>query len=117
MSETQLVKSILDTLAWRFKGKAFFWRNSTGALRSPAGALVRFGAVGSPDILGCLAGGRLVALEVKTAKGKVSPYQEAWLEEARALGAVALVVRSVDEALAAVEEACIVNASKEKTPL
>lgn len=106
MSETQLVKSILDALAWRYKGRGMWWRNQSGALRSPAGALVRFGALGSADILGLLSpSGQLVALEVKTAKGRTTAHQEAWLEQIRSFGGVALVVRSVEEALEAVEEA------------
>jgi hypothetical protein len=104
MSETQLVKSILEVLAWKYKGRGKFWRNNTGATKTATGGFVRYGAVGSPDILGVLSpSGRLVCLEVKTTKGKTSPAQEAWLEETKALGAVAAVVRSIDDALATLE--------------
>jgi hypothetical protein len=106
MSETLIVKSILGALQLRYKKKAFFWRNNTGAMKTEGGGFVRFGATGSSDILGILAPtGRFIALEVKTAKGKTSPAQEAWLAEARALGAVAGVVRSIDEAFALIEKA------------
>lgn len=105
MSETALMKSILGALQLRYKKKAFFWRNNSGATKTESGGFVRFGSPGSPDILGILSpGGRLVALEVKTPKGKTSPLQESWLEEARALGALAGVVRSIDDAFQLMEK-------------
>ncbi len=103
--ETLLLKSILSALGWRFKGRARFWRNQSGALPTAKGGFVRFGEVGAPDILGIVRGGRMVCLEVKTATGRVSPLQRAWLDEARELGAVVGVARSVDEALQLVEGA------------
>lgn len=102
--ETVLVKGILDALAWKYKGRAKFWRNNTGATKTASGGFVRYGEVGSPDILGVLSpSGRLVCLEVKTDKGKTSPAQEVWLQEANNLGAITAVVRSIDDALAALE--------------
>jgi hypothetical protein len=117
--ETVLVRSILQALAWKYRGKARFWRNNTGAVRSERGALVRFGEVGAPDILGIVRGGRLVAIEAKSASGRVSPAQRTWHEEAASLGAVVGVVRSVDEALALVEGALAgggVSTTAVKTP-
>lgn len=106
MGETLLVKSILGALQLRYKNRGKFWRNNTGATRTEAGGFVRFGAVGSPDILGVLSPeGRLVAIEVKTAKGKTSPAQDAWLLEAKNLGAVVGVARSLDDAFRLVEQA------------
>jgi VRR-NUC domain len=104
VSETLLVKSILGALQLRYKGRLKSWRNNTGATSTASGGFIKFGAVGSPDILGVLSpGGRLVALEVKTARGRTSPAQEAWLSEARTLGAVVGVVRSIDEAFDLIE--------------
>lgn len=51
---------------------------------------------GTPDILVCV-DGRFVALEVKTAKGRVTPLQEKRLEDIRQAGGIAAVVRSVDD--------------------
>ena len=105
VKETVIVKSILEYLQLRYKGRAFFWRNNSGALKTEK-SFVRFGATGSPDILGVLGpSGRLVGLEVKGAKGKTSEHQEAWLKEAQELGAVVGVVRSMDEACALIEGA------------
>lgn len=117
MSETQIVKSILGALQLKYKKIGHFWRSNTGAVKTERGGFLRFGEVGSPDILGILApAGRLVAIEVKTAKGKTSTAQEAWLNEARALGAVAGVCRSIDEAFELIENSLnSVTNDKERT--
>ena len=105
MSETVIVKSILGALQLKYKNRAKFWRNNTGATKTEGGGFVRFGAPGSPDILGIIQGGRMVALEVKTAKGKTSPGQDEWLAEAGKLGAIVGVARSIDDAFALVDSA------------
>lgn len=63
-------------------------------------------AVGSADLIGILApAGRLVALEVKTGRAVASPQQVMWAELVRRRGGFAAVVRSVEEATAALERA------------
>ena len=80
------------------------WRNNTGVAEH-RGARVRYGlAVGSADLIGCL-DGRFIALEVKTAAGRASPEQRQWLDLVRRNGGFAAVVRSVDEARAAIVRA------------
>lgn len=97
MNETALVKACLEFL--HLKGvKA--WRNNSGAVRAcynGKSRFIRYGAVGSPDILGCLPGGRLLAVECKTPTGRVRPEQAAFLSELRAAGALAVVVHNLDE--------------------
>lgn len=68
---------------------------------------VRYGlAPGSADLVGLLAPeGRWFALELKTAKGRVTPEQVQWLSLVRRMGGFGAVVRSVDEAKAAVVRA------------
>lgn len=106
MSEVLLMRSIIGALQLRYKKRGHFWRANTGAMKTASGGFIRFGEKGQPDILGVIApSGRLVALEVKTEKGKTSPAQDAWLSEARALGAVVGVVRGIDEAFALAEDA------------
>ena len=52
---------------------------------------------GRPDIVAVhVASGRIVAWELKTMKGKVTPEQEAWLHVWAAAGADARVVRPSD---------------------
>jgi hypothetical protein len=56
---------------------------------------------GAADLIGCVLG-RFVALEVKTATGRLSPEQEQWHRRMRRVGAVVEVVRSKEEAVAVV---------------
>jgi hypothetical protein len=80
------------------------WRNNVG-IAEHRGQRVRYGlAVGSADLVGCL-DGRFVALEVKTATGRAAPEQRLWLDLVRRYGGFAAIVRSVDEARAAVARA------------
>ena len=63
----------------------------------------RFGlGVGSPDLL-CVVRGICLFLELKAEDGRVSPEQRRWHSQARARGVRVEVVRSVEEARAAVE--------------
>ena len=54
---------------------------------------MRFGKLGSSDIIGVLPDGRFLAVEVKALKGRLSVEQAAFLDKIRGLGGVALVVR------------------------
>jgi len=81
------------------------WRNNVGVAEHQRGARVRYGlAPGTADLVGCL-GGRFVALEVKTATGRLSPEQRSWALVVRRFGGFVAVVRSVDEARAAIARA------------
>lgn len=81
------------------------WRNNVGQLLNEKGIPVRYGlAVGSSDLVGLVRpSGRMFCLEIKTAAGKASPEQLAWLETIRRFGGVAGICRSVDDAIAIVE--------------
>lgn len=59
---------------------------------------------GIPDLLVVGPEGTTAWLEVKTAKGRVSPLQREQLDRLSKLGHVAAVVRSVDEALTVLKE-------------
>lgn len=52
---------------------------------------------GVPDILGILPGGRMLAIEVKTERGKLSPHQERFIKNINDNGGLAFVARSFDE--------------------
>ena len=55
-----------------------------------------FGTVkGIPDIIGCF-GGRLIAIEVKTKRGKLSPEQEIHIDRINKAGGLAFVARDLD---------------------
>lgn len=63
---------------------------------------------GLPDIW-CVVDGQLICLEVKLSRGIVSKIQKIQIERLRKAGAVAEVVRSLDEALAVVEGRLLTN--------
>ena len=59
---------------------------------------------GTPDILVLLQSGRVCWLELKSARGKVTPTQARWHERARALGHTVAVIRETREALEVVRD-------------
>lgn len=100
MSERHLMDSIRAALC-AVEGVRV-WRNNVGVDTMRG---IRYGlGVGSPDLVG-IAWGRFVGLEVKTPTGRVSKEQTMWLDMVRRFGGVAGVARSVEDALAIVEEA------------
>lgn len=68
--EGAVVRSCLDYLAVR---GIMAWRNNSGATHTErkdgSRGFVRFGRVGSADILGVLPGGRFLAVECKAPRG------------------------------------------------
>lgn len=96
MTERDLVQSIL--LEFGALPTLRLWRQNTGAARTRTGALVRFGQPGQADIMGVLApGGRLIAVECKTATGRQSVEQRKWGEMVTKFGGLYLVARSIDD--------------------
>ncbi len=77
------------------------WRNNSGALKDRTGRLVRYGKVGSSDILGILDGGRFLAIECKAPGKKPTESQLAFLAAVEREGGLAVCVDSV-AALAAI---------------
>lgn len=94
MSETQLVKSILDALA--IEPGVVAWRNSVGNRGH-----LRFGlGTGSADIICCVEpNGRFVGLECKVADGILSIPQWEWGQSVLRCGGAYVVIHSVLEAL------------------
>jgi hypothetical protein len=67
---------------------------------------VRFGFAGCADILGLLPPrGRFLAVEVKSAAGRIRAAQRAFLANVAEAGGLALVVRSLDELRAGLRRA------------
>lgn len=108
MRETEIMFAVRDALATR-RG-VFCFRNNVGFDRERK---VHYGiGLGSPDLVGILPVtitpehvgqtlGVFLGIEVKTPRGRVSEDQERWHRIARQRGARIVVVRSVEEALAA----------------
>lgn len=81
------------------------WRNTTG-VATHGTRTVRYGlARGGADLIGIGPDGRFLALEIKTATGRLSDEQSLFLALVRRRGGFAAVVTSVHEALAAVARA------------
>lgn len=74
----------------------YCWRNNTGAYKMK-GYYVRFGKVGSGDILGILPDGRFLSVECKRESGGVvSPEQKEFMHNIKKNGGLALIVNSLD---------------------
>lgn len=96
--ETQI--SILDYLA---KRQIFHYRNNTGAMKID-NRFVRFGSSGSPDIIAVIEG-HYVGIEVKSEKGEQSDDQKAFQASLLHAGGIYFLVRSIDGAMEAIEDA------------
>ena len=93
MKETDIQRAILEYLALR---KVFHWRNNSGAYKTATGGFIRYGTLGSPDIM-CCVNGNLVGLEVKQPGGRQSDHQKAFEAGLLAAGGRYHVVHSIDE--------------------
>ncbi|HXG65021.1 MAG TPA: VRR-NUC domain-containing protein [Blastocatellia bacterium] len=61
-------------------------------------------AAGWPDITACLPGGRLLAIEVKSASGRLRISQRAVLERLQQQGALVVIARDVSDVASAIKE-------------
>ena len=94
--ETDITKAILKDL-WAMGVFCFkHWRGSLGTK-------------GVSDSLGVLPGGRFLALEVKTVKGKLTPAQADFLQSVTGGGGLAFMTRSVEEARERLAEEGVVS--------
>lgn len=103
MREQQIQQAILAALGARKDLR--IWRANTGVAYGEDGRQVRFGAPGQGDLSGILRGGRRLELEVKAPGGRPTEQQARFGAMVNAMGGLWAVVRSVDEAVAVVEEA------------
>lgn len=100
--EKEIQRSILEYL--KLRGHYCF-RNNTGAFSIPQQGLfkrrfIRFGEVGSPDIVGCLKGkGLFFGIEVKSEKGQLTDNQKEIQATILSLGGRYIVARSVDDVI------------------
>ncbi len=79
------------------------FRNTVGTLPDGHGGMIRFGlSVGSSDLIGFAMRGEVaifLAVEVKSATGRVRPAQHAFLDAVRRAGGIGILARSVDDFL------------------
>lgn len=122
--ETNLLRKILDSLGspvteiktdkngkqrtyktgvYLAKDGAMWWRNNTGAAVGIGGCMIRFGAPGSPDILGVY-NGRSVGIEVKPPRKYQSKGQKQFQQWFEAAGGLYILARSVEAVQAALTQ-------------
>jgi hypothetical protein len=100
--ESDIQREIMDRL--KRKPGIYAWRNNSGATKTKRGQFLRYGHVGSGDIIGVASpGGRFFSIEVKTAKGVLSKEQTDFIWAMKTLGAIAFVAHSADEAIEELE--------------
>ena len=109
MSEQQTQQQIRLALS---RGPVRLWRNNTGTLPDRQGRPVTFGLCkGSSDLIGLRSitigpehvGQTMAvfaAVEVKSPTGRPTPDQQAFIDTVQALGGLAGIARSVDDAAA-----------------
>jgi len=73
-------------------------RNNTGRRGG-----VSYGSEGSADILGCLPGGRFLAIECKAGKGKLSPTQVEFQRDIIRQGGLHIVAYRVEDVIEVLE--------------
>jgi hypothetical protein len=101
--ESTIQREIL--LALGSRSDLFLMRRNVGLARDGA-RVVKFGVVGEADLQGVLApNGLAIALEVKRPGAKQSPQQRSWQSAWERRGGFYRVVRSVTDAILALDEA------------
>lgn len=105
-TESEIVKASLEYLQSRGISAI---RMNVGAVRfadkNGGQNFVRFGTPGMSDILGILPDGRTLAVECKTANGRLSGFQSEFLDTIRRNNGVAIVARSVEDVELGLKEA------------
>ena len=92
-SETETNKELLEYL---LKAGFAVWRNNSGVMRSGK-RFIRFGKIGSGDIIGMTPSGRFISIENKSNGEPVSKDQEEFAEMVKAKNGIALFVVSLDD--------------------
>jgi hypothetical protein len=100
MSETQLIKQILDYCRFR---DLMFWRNQSGMIKTEKNYVMKFGRAGSPDIIGCYKG-RFIGVECKVGKNTTTPLQEAFGKDITDRGGKYWVVYTLDDFIRELDE-------------
>lgn len=100
-NEKTVQAAILQYLALK---SVFHYRNNSGAMKKDD-YYVRFGFPGSPDII-CVIEGYFVGIEVKGPRGVQSDDQKLFQQALTDAGGIYFLVRSIDEAMEAIED-CI----------
>lgn len=96
MLEKDVKNFIIDHLR---RLRVFCWNQPTVGIPDGQGGFRTTGNRGVADVIGILSGGRFLAIEVKTEKGKVSEYQADFLRNVNEHGGVGIVAFGIDDYL------------------
>lgn len=104
--ESFVVNACLDFLQIK---KIFAWRNNTGAVKAGKNRFIRFGHVGSADIIGVCPDGRILCIECKRPKGgRLSEPQKEFLDCINRNGGIGIVVNSIESLESQLKEAGVI---------
>lgn len=91
MMEHEIQKEIITYL--KARPDVFFWRNNVGRKKN-----LYFGLKGSGDLMGIIRpSGRLLSIEIKNEKGKLSDEQIEFMETINSFGGIAFIAHSVKD--------------------
>jgi len=96
-AETNIMNACMVALS---AAGCLVFRNNTGVLPGADGRPVSFGLTkGGSDLIGVCADGLFLAVEVKTATGRATPAQIAFIEAVRRRGGRAGIARCPEDAV------------------
>ncbi len=97
VSHSQTVNSVLIEIS-----KLEFvrmWRNESGAFRTKSGKWLHYGLKGSADLIGIMAGGYFICIEIKVGKDKQSTFQESFQRMIEKHGGYYFIVNKPEQAV------------------
>lgn len=103
MSEADTQAQILNWAKEHPEKIPCLFRVNCGLFRTFSGNIARGADAGTPDLIGFLPGGRMIALEVKSQKGRFSAEQTAWRKKAIEAGVLVLAPRSLAALVSALQ--------------
>ncbi len=95
-SEAEILKAIMHLLK-RHPKVARVWRQNSGTFQQGNRFIRANTARGMSDIMGVLKDGRALAVEVKSARGRIEEHQLEFLKGINDAGGLGMVARSVDD--------------------
>ena len=93
-NHTKLVKDILKEFG--STNIMRIWSNNTGAIQTDD-RFIKFGLVGSADIMGLLYDGKMICVEVKTGSGRQSKDQIKFQKMIEKFNGIYILARSVSD--------------------
>lgn len=99
-AHTELVKACKQYLKMR---GAVCMTNTISRRKGEDGRTVKTGEPGWADIIGCLPGGRFIAVECKTGKGELTALQLGFRDEVWVVQGIHVEARSIDDVADAIE--------------